>query len=190
MKYPSKIFISFLLIALTLCINLSFENVNAGLVTYSFTLNLGEQLDVDTGTAGTLASRDIWDTGTPASLLAQNGAVMAYVGSVDLNSVCDASQYTFDINGISVLNLIVGDVYLIQTNIGKYAKFRIDSVFGPIVGITVVYQDDGGTRFCDHAVGGILTPVNKFVVLAPYMALVGFVCAISAIFTIRKKSKN
>jgi len=38
-------------------------------------------------------------------------------------------------------------------------------------------------------VGGVLTPVNKLDLLAPYLALVGLVGAVSTVFAIRKKRK-
>jgi len=189
MKYKSKISTSILVTSLILSIFISFGTVNAELVTYSYTLNPSWSLDVDTGTSGTMASMDIWNTGTPAALIAQNGAVMASSGSEDFASVCDASQYTYDITSISTLSLSVGDIYLIRTNIGNYAKFRIDSVSGPTVGITVTYQDDGGTDLCGslpHTVGGIYAPINKLNILAPYFALVSLIGVISMIFAIRR----
>ena len=192
MKYKSKIFTSVLMTSLILSIFTSSGTVNAELVTYSYTLNPSWSLDVDTGTSGTMFSMDIWNTGTPAALIAQNGAIMASYGSEDFESVCDASQYTYDIISISTISLSVGDIYLIRTNIGNYAKFRIDSVSGPIVGITVAYQDDGGNDLCEslpYTVGGIYDPLNKFSILVPYIGLVGLISVISTVFMIVKKHR-
>jgi hypothetical protein len=164
------------------------ETVNANLVTYSFTINYGGSLDMDTGTAGTSSSMDILNFGTPASLLTQNGAVMASADSEDFDSVCDASQYVFDITSISTLNILEGDVYLIRTNLGNYAKLRVDEVNAPIVTFTVIYQDDGGTGLCGtNPVSGYVMPVNRSALLAPYLALATLIIALSTIYIIKKR---
>lgn len=164
------------------------ELVNANLVTYSFTINVGGSLDVDTGTAGTSSSMDILNFGTPASLLIQNGAVMALTDSEDFDSVCDASQYVFDITSISTLNILEGDVYLIRTSLGNYAKLRVDEVAAPIVTFTVLYQNDGGTGLCGtNPVSGYIMSVNRSAVLAPYLALLGIIAAISAVYVMRRR---
>jgi hypothetical protein len=167
------------------------ETVNANLVTYSFTINHGGSLDVDTGTAGTSSSMDILNSGTPASLLTQNGAVMASADSEDFDSVCDASQYAFDITSISTLNILEGDVYLIRTNLGNYAKLRVDEVNAPTVTFTVLYQDDGGIGLCGtNPVSGSVMSVNRSAVLAPYVALAGLIVVISIVYVIKKKNNS
>lgn len=164
------------------------ETVNANLVTYSFTINHGGSLDVDTGTAGTSSSMDILNFGTPASLLTQNGAVMASADSEDFDSVCDTSLYVFDITSISTLTILEGDVYLIRTNLGNYAKLRVDEVNAPIVTFTVMYQDDGGTGLCGtNPVSGYVMPVNRSALLAPYLALTTLIIALSTIYIIKKR---
>jgi len=164
------------------------ETVKANLVIYSFTINHGGSLDVDTGTAGTSSSMDILNSGTPASLLTQNGAVMALTDSEDFDSVCDASQYVFDITSISTLNIVEGDVYLIRTNLGNYAKLRVDEVNAPTVIFTVLYQDDGGTGLCGtNPVSGYVMSVNRAVLLAPYLALATLIIALSTIYIIKKR---
>jgi hypothetical protein len=164
------------------------ETVNANLVTYSFTINHGGSLDVDTGTTGTSSSMDILNFGTPASLLTQNGAVMASADSEDFDSVCNASLYVFDITSISTLSILEGDVYLIRTNLGNYAKLRVDEVNAPIVTFTVMYQDDGGTGLCGtNPVSGYVLSVNRSALLAPYLALAALIIALSTVIMIKRK---
>ncbi|WP_455278033.1 hypothetical protein [[Eubacterium] cellulosolvens] len=192
MKRKLEIAISLLPLVLLFSALNSSEIVNASLATYSFTINYGESLDVDAGTAGTASSMDILNFGTPSSLLTQNGAAIALADSEDFDSVCDASQYTFDITSISTLNILVGDVYLIRTSLGNYAKFRVDDVSAPIVTITVVYQDDGSNGLCGTAsqpVGGYVTPVEKFVLMMPYLALAGLIALISTFYIIKIRKK-
>jgi hypothetical protein len=188
MRRKLEITMYFLVIVLILSTIGPYEAVNANLVTYSFTINHGGSLDVDTGTAGTSSSMDILNSGTPASLLTQNGAVMALTDSEDFDSVCDASQYVFDITSISTLNILEGDVYLIRTSLGNYAKLRVDEVNAPIVTFTVLYQDDGGTGLCGtNPVSGYVMSVNRSKVLAPYLALLGIIATVSTIYVIKRR---
>jgi hypothetical protein len=162
MRRKLEITMYFLVIVLILSTIGPYEAVNANLVTYSFTINHGGSLDVDTGTAGTSSSMDILNSGTPASLLTQNGAVMALTDSEDL--------------------------YLIRTSLGNYAKLRVDEVNAPIVTFTVLYQDDGGTGLCGtNPVSGYVMSVNRSKVLAPYLALLGIIATVSTIYVIKRR---
>ncbi len=54
------------------------------------------------------------------------------------------------------------------------------------------YIDSWGILFLSklNPVGGVLMPVNKFIILAPYIVFIGLVGLASTIFTMRKRYKN
>ncbi|MEM3661107.1 MAG: hypothetical protein QXU11_12085 [Thermoproteota archaeon] len=111
--------------------------------------------DVDSGKAVGLAEKalaDLWweqVTKTERYLVPLNGAKIANLGIVDFDSITDCSDYPLSeqkIDGSIGSNTIPnGTVLIIKTNMGKYAKMRIDS-YGYNLHVTVVYQSDGTTR--------------------------------------------
>lgn len=120
------------------------------LTTTSLTIGGTQSLDVDTGDVGpSTPQTDLWweqVSSTERYLVPQNGATVANLGIVDFDSVVDCSTYTPStdpINGSIGNNTIPdGTVLVIKTNIGNYAKMRIDN-YGYYLDVTIVYQDDG-----------------------------------------------
>ncbi|MDH5635780.1 MAG: hypothetical protein OEY47_03845 [Candidatus Bathyarchaeota archaeon] len=121
-----------------------------GLITMSLTIGGTQALDVDTGQVGSSSpDTDLWweqVTSTERFLVPENGAELGNLGIVDFDSVVDCSAYmlsTDPINGSVDNNTIPeGTVLVVRTNIGNYAKMRIDS-YGYDLHVTIVYQDDG-----------------------------------------------
>ena len=128
---------------------------NPGLTTMTATIEGTWYFDIDTGLITTnLATGDLWweqvTTGENAVryIVPENGAMFANLGIVDFSSVVDCSVYTLSaelINGSVDNNKIpAGTVLVARTNLGNYAKMRID-VYGYNLNVTIVYQDDGTT---------------------------------------------
>lgn len=109
--------------------------------------------DVDTGQVVlyTDPSSDLWweiVSSTERYIVPENGAEFANLGVVDFDSVVNCSIYSLSadpINGSVGNNMIPnGTVLVVKTNIGYYAKMRIDS-YGYNLNVTIVYQDDGSS---------------------------------------------
>lgn len=123
---------------------------NPGLKTMTATIEGTWYFDVDTGQNTTdLGTADLWwrfVTQTVRYLEPENGAIFANLGIVNFDSVTDISIYplsTAQISGSVANNSIPTDTVLVlRTNLGNYAKMRIDS-YGTNLGVTIVYQDDG-----------------------------------------------
>ena len=171
--------------------------VLGALVTYSTTIGGTQHIDIDTGAVGAPPGADLWweiFTTAPfdAQLVPENGAEVANLGVVDFDSVCDASLYTLSTNPIPDEELQDGSVIIIKTNLGKYAKMRIDS-FGYNLDVTVVYQDDGTPNLCPSPVGGTIDagdPLQdiKQLDLAFLLGLLGAMMAILLLVTRRSRA--
>ena len=127
----------------------------ANLITTTATIEGTWYFDIDTGQRVTnLALGDLWweqvTVGPNAVryIVPENGAQFANLGIVDYSSVLDCSAYTLStepINGSINNNKIpAGTVLVVKTNLGKYAKMRIDS-YGYNLNVSILYQDDGTT---------------------------------------------
>ena len=80
---------------------------------------------------------------------------------------------------------------VIKTNLGNYAKMRIDS-FGYNLDVTVTYQDDGTPNLCPSPVGGTIDagePLQKIKQLELVLLLVssGIIATILLILTRKQK---
>ena len=187
----------FLLVILMVALLLGLSStVLAALTTYSTTIGGTQKIDIDTGAVGIPPGADLWweiFTTTPfdAQLVPENGAEAANLGVVDFDSVCDASLYTLSTDPIPDENLQDGSVIVIKTNLGKYAKMRIDS-FGYNLDVTVTYQDDGTPNLCPSPVGGTIDagePLQKIKQLELVLSLVssGIIATILLILTRKQK---
>lgn len=121
-----------------------------GVVTMNTTIERTWYFDVDTGLRTTnLPTGDLWwefVTETTRYIVPQNGALFANLGIVNFDSVVDLSAYPLSdaqINGSVGNNSIpTGTVLVVKTNLGNYAKMRIDN-YSDTLSITIVYRDDG-----------------------------------------------
>jgi hypothetical protein len=110
------------------------------------------EFDVDTLKAAEDAySGDLWlhnSSNTEMYLIPNHGAQLADLGIVDYDSIINCSLYTLSTDWINVsrsdYTIPTGTVLVVKTNIGRYAKMRIDDVpsWG-ILNVTVAYQNDG-----------------------------------------------
>ena len=115
-------------------------------VTMTATIKGTWSFDVDTGQdVGYMA--DLWweqVTETERRIVPQNGAEYANLGIVDFNSIVDFSSYNFSgdpIDGSVDHNTIPdGSVLIVKTDIGNYAKMRIDNYDYNLNVTIVVYR--------------------------------------------------
>lgn len=113
-----------------------------GYVISSFTF------DVDTGQMVANTSADLFYynvNDVERYLEPENGALFAVLGMVDFDSLTDLSAYMLSsglINAGGNDSLPIGTVLIAKTNIGNYAKMRVDHFPHPI-NFTIVYQTDG-----------------------------------------------
>jgi len=148
--------------------------VKAVISTYSITVPGTWHLNVDTGTMipGDPGVDFQWARPAPdEGILAPDpGVTVVNLGIVDFDSVCDASGYDYVHVGIEDDDLPVGTVVLIHTNLGNYAKIRIDGI-GSDLEVTVTIQDDGSTNLCalEEPVGGDIFNIDKLAILTPYL---------------------
>jgi hypothetical protein len=130
------------------------SSVRGDLITMTATITASYLFDVDTGQMVDLAEKDradLWYHNVDdleMYLHTQNGAEFANLGIVDFDSVTDCSLYTLSSEpmnaSISNNTIPVGTVLVVRTNIGNYAKIRIDYYPFPI-NITIVYQNTPGS---------------------------------------------
>ncbi len=107
--------------------------------------------------------------------------------------------------GISPLGVAVeasGTILVIDSNAGTGglgALFRVDPTSGErtlLSNFGVGANQGSGPQgvavypVIPAPVGGVVTPVNKLEILAPYLALAGLVAAVTAAFTIKKRRKD
>lgn len=105
--------------------------------------------DVDTGQMAANSSVDLWYhnvDGVKRYLEPQDGALFANLGVVDFNTVTNVSAYSLSANPINASttnnSIPIGAVLVVKTNLGNYAKMRIDGYPDPI-NFTIVYQPGG-----------------------------------------------
>jgi len=171
--------------------------VNAAISTYSITIPGTWNLDVDTGTvvAGDPTRDFQWAiiSGPPYEgvVAPYSGVTFVNLGIVDFDSICDVSGYNFLDIALDDDDLPVGTVVLIHTNLGNYAKMRIDGINYNLE-VTVVIQNDGSPNLCAsedlEPVGGDVFSVDKLTILAPY--LLEALAILTAISFLIKKRKH
>ena len=157
MKLNRVILPSFIFVCLVLS-GFLFEgnriSVRGDLITMTASITASYLFDVDTGQMVDISekdSADLWYHNVDdleMYLHTQNGAESANLGIVDFDSVTDCSLYTLSCEpmnaSINNNTIPVDTVLVIKTNIGNYAKIRIDYYPFPI-NITIVYQDTPGS---------------------------------------------
>ena len=124
--------------------------VKAEVVPASISLGASNSVDIDTGIiTSNFTSRDLFYEnfdGTRRYLVPQNGAMFANLGVVNFDAIIDASPYRLSSSRINAsLNnnsIPVGAVLIVKTNMGNYAKMRIDAYPDPI-DFALVYQNNG-----------------------------------------------
>lgn len=121
----------------------------ADVITMGGYVTASYMFDVDSGQMVPNASADLWYhnvDGVERYLVPENGAVFANFGMVDFDSVTNLSAYPLSSNVINAStnnnSIPVGTVLVVKTNLGNYAKMRIDNYPDPI-NFTIVYQTDG-----------------------------------------------
>ena len=157
MKSNGVFLSGFMFICLVLCGFLFAGNrifVRGDLITMTATITASYLFDVDTGQMVDISEKDradLWYHNVDdieMYLHTQNGAEFANLGIVDFDSVTDCSLYTLSSEpmnaSINNNTIPVGTILVVRTNIGNYAKIRIDYYPFPI-NITVVYQDTPGS---------------------------------------------
>ncbi len=126
--------------------------VNGEVVTTSISLGASHTFDVDTHTiSSSPSSSDLWYEdvdGTERYLVPENGALIANLGIVDFDSIVDVSTYILSSNPVNAsLNnnsIPVGTVLIVKTNLGNYAKMKIEAYYDPL-NFTLAYQNNGST---------------------------------------------
>ena len=150
--------------------------VKGGVVTTSYSLPASYTIDIDTGVIdGVSPSVDLHYEnvdGTERYLVPWYGALISNLGVVNFDSIIDVSAYTFSSSRINAsLNnnsIPVGTVLIVKTNMGNYAKMRIDAYPDPI-NFTVAYQNNGSPiipELSSVAIVALLIPVALVVTMA------------------------
>ena len=158
--------------------------VKADLVIMKTTFKGSWLFDIDTGQNVEWENRstaDLWyehNTETERYIKSWNGAEFANLGIVDFDSVVDCSVYSLSTNPInaSVNNNTIPDgaVLAIRTNIGHYAKMRIDH-YDIHLNVTIAYQDIPGSP--------IVPELPSYLVLPSFM-----IATLLAVIVYKKKT--
>ena len=157
-------------------INFTVMPVTGGVGTTYISLGGSETIDIDTGAMGGVStSRDLYYEnvdGTERYLVPWNGALFANLGIVNFDSIINVSAYTLSSNPINAsLNnnsIPVGTVLIVKTNMGNYAKMRIDAYTDPI-DFTMVYQNNGSPiipELSSVAIVALFLPATLVVTMA------------------------
>ncbi len=135
-----------------------FGKANPSVVTMTATIKGTWDFDVDTG-QNTASMADLfWDqvTETERHIVPRNGAKYANLGIVDFDSVVNFSSYSMSediIDGSVDHNAIPdGTVLAIKTDIGNYAKMRIDNYGNNLTVTIVVYRNPATTTPILHVI--------------------------------------
>ena len=175
---------------------ISIVPVNATITTYSITITCTWGLDVDTGTTipGDPARDFQWAIISGPDpyegvIAPYAGVKFVNLGIVDFDSVCDVSGYDFLEIAIDDDDLPVGTVVLIYTNLGNYAKMRIDGINYNLE-VTIVIQNDGSPNLCasedPEPVGGDIFQTDKLGMITPYF-VVALTIATTTLILIKKR---
>ncbi len=168
MKSREVVFLSLVFLCLLLMFSTTFfVPVKADLTIMQTTFKGSWLFDVDTGRNVEWENRstaDLWYHHVDESeryIKSWNGAQFANLGIVDFDSVVDCSVYSLSTNPInaSVNNNTIPDgaVLVIRTNIGNYAKMRIDH-YDVHLNVTIVYQDTPGSPIVPESPSFLIIP--------------------------------
>lgn len=129
-------------------------SVRGDLTTMTATITASYLFNVDTGQMVDISEKDRADLwyhnvdDVEMYLETENGAEFANLGFADFDSVADCSLYALSSEpmnaSINNNTIPIGTVLVVRTNIGNYAKIRIDYYPFPI-NITIVYQTTPGS---------------------------------------------
>jgi len=139
-----------LLFSLSLIVSPLFGRAEPGVVTMTATIKGTWDFDVDTGQNTAYMADLFWEqvTETERHIVPRNGAKFTNLGVVDFDSVVNFSSYSLSkdmIDGSVDHNAIPnGTVLVVKTDIGNYAKMRIDN-YGYNLNVTIVVHQNPAT---------------------------------------------